>query len=215
MKYCNGCLTDKPLSEFGIRSTKSGDFKPLSRCKICRLEYNKQYQKSDKAKEYSRIWARENREKTREYEKRYWEKNPEKLKEKLARNDKKYRERNPDKVRERAKNWEDRNPDKVKARQKRYRDSHPNKSRDDAIRRRALELGVESVKYTEEDIFAKWGTNCHICGEPIDLDAPRQVGVNGWEMGLHLDHVLAISKGGPDTPANVKPSHGICNLKKN
>lgn len=213
MKQCLKCGELKDLDSFGKRSdTKDGR---RSQCRACRNEVNNKWQRSEKAKESARVWAKENREKAREYEKRYWEKNPEKLKEKLARNDKKYRERHPEKIRLKDKRWRLANPEKRREIERRYRETHPNKSRDDAIRRRALELGVESVKYTEDEIFSKWGTDCHICGKPVDLLAPRQVGVSGWEMGLHLDHVLAISKGGPDTPDNVKPSHGICNLRKN
>lgn len=213
MKQCLKCGELKDLESFGKRNdTKDGR---RSQCRSCRNEVNNKWQQSEKAKESKNSWARENREKTREHEKRYWAKNPEKLKEKQARSDKKYREKYPEKVKKRAKDWAKRNPEKVKERYKRYRETHPNKSRDDAIRRRALELGVESVKYTEDEIFAKWGTDCHICGEPVDLTAPRQVGIQGWEMGLHLEHVLALSKGGADTPDNVRPSHGICNLRKN
>jgi len=33
-------------------------------------------------------------------------------------------------------------------------------------------------------------------------------------MGLHIDHVMPLSKGGPDTLENVRPAHGSCNVKK-
>ena len=68
--------------------------------------------------------------------------------------------------------------------------------------------------YTEKEILEKYGTNCHICSIPIDLSANRKVGSIGWEMGLHLDHVIPLSKGGSDTKNNVRPSHAYCNLKK-
>ena len=48
-----------------------------------------------------------------------------------------------------------------------------------------------------------------------ELGEVRKVGVEGWEQGLHLDHVVALAKGGNDTLTNVKPSHGLCNIKKN
>lgn len=213
MKQCLKCGELKDIESFGKRNdTKDGR---RSQCRVCRNEVNNRWQRSEKAKETKNAWAKNNREKRYEYEKRYWEKNPEKLKEKRARNGKVWRKRHPDKARLKEKKWRLANPEKRREIERRFRESHPNKSRDDAIRRRALELGVESVRYTEDDIFAKWGSDCHICGETVDLKAPRQVGVSGWEKGLHLDHVLAISKGGPDTPDNVKPSHGICNLRKN
>ncbi len=213
MKQCLKCGELKDLDSFGKRNdTKDGR---RSQCRVCRNNVNNKWQRSEKAKESKNAWAKENREKRREYEKRYWSKNPEKLKEKRARGGKVWRDRYPEKARIKDKKWRLANPEKRREIERRFREAHPNKSRDDAIRRRALELGVESVKYTEDEIFAKWGTDCHICGEPVDLEAPRQVGVSGWERGLHLDHVMSISRGGPDTPDNVKPSHGICNLRKN
>lgn len=216
-KTCNKCGEQKPLDGFvKSKNTKSGYG---GRCLPCHNEAGRKWATSDSGKAYgkaySKKWAAENPDKVREYEKRYWDKNPDKLKDKLARNDKKYRERHPEKVRARRKKWEDNNPEKVKAKAKRYRDSHPNKARDDARRRKALLLGVVSEKFTEQDIFDRWGTDCHICGKAVDLDAPRQVGITGWEQGLHLEHVVPLKAGGPDIVENVKPSHGLCNLKKN
>lgn len=68
--------------------------------------------------------------------------------------------------------------------------------------------------YTKNDVLNRWGTNCHICSKPIDLEAPTQCGEPGWKKGLHLDHVIPLSKGGPDTLENVKPAHGGCNIAK-
>ena len=46
------------------------------------------------------------------------------------------------------------------------------------------------------------------------MNAPRQTGLDGWENGLQIDHLIPISKGGPDTLINVRPTHGLCNLRK-
>ena len=63
-------------------------------------------------------------------------------------------------------------------------------------------------------VLEVYGTDCHICKNPIDLDAPRKVGIPGWERALHIDHVHPLSKGGLDTIENVRPSHGKCNVIK-
>lgn len=81
--------------------------------------------------------------------------------------------------------------------------------------RRARRLGNGHEPYTEAQVLDTYGTSCHLCELPIDLDAPRRAGLDGWEQGLHIDHLLAISKGGPDTLENVRPAHGLCNVKKN
>lgn len=71
------------------------------------------------------------------------------------------------------------------------------------------------VPYTEEDVLKLHGSNCHLCNLPIDMNAPRSCNQAGWEFGLHIDHVIQICMGGEDTIYNVKPAHGICNIKKN
>lgn len=72
----------------------------------------------------------------------------------------------------------------------------------------------QSVPYNELQVIATYGIDCNICGLEIDFMAPRKAGIPGWERGLHIDHLLPISKGGPDTLENVRPTHGLCNLQK-
>ena len=81
------------------------------------------------------------------------------------------------------------------------------------LRKERIEA-AEQDGHTEEEVILKWGTNCHICGEPIDMDAPRRVGVPDWEKSLHLDHVIPLVKGGSHTLENVKPAHALCNIVK-
>jgi 5-methylcytosine-specific restriction endonuclease McrA len=68
--------------------------------------------------------------------------------------------------------------------------------------------------YNELQVIAIYGNNCYLCGLSIDFMAPRKCGVKGWEHGLHIDHLVPIAKGGSDTLENVRPAHGLCNLKK-
>jgi 5-methylcytosine-specific restriction endonuclease McrA len=84
-----------------------------------------------------------------------------------------------------------------------------------ATTRRVERLGlVEREKYTIDDVVNRWGTICYLCNEEIDLEAPRHPNSDGWELGLQHDHVIPLHLGGPDTLENVKPTHGVCNLKK-
>jgi 5-methylcytosine-specific restriction endonuclease McrA len=101
------------------------------------------------------------------------------------------------------KNWKEANPEK-------YAEMHRNKSR----KRRAIIRGNGSEPYTEKNIFNLYGTDCHICKQAIDLTAPRRQGIKGWEFGLHIDHIIPVSIGGSDSINNVRPAHGLCNLKK-
>jgi 5-methylcytosine-specific restriction endonuclease McrA len=95
-----------------------------------------------------------------------------------------------------------------------YRKENPEIINGQARRRRARKRANGWELYTEAQVLELHGAMCHICGDSIDLSLSRKIGTEGWEMSLHIDHVIPISKGGPDTLANVKPSHGKCNLKK-
>lgn len=86
--------------------------------------------------------------------------------------------------------------------------------RNNRRKRRARELNIGSEPYTANLILKIYGTDCYICHKPIDLMASRTPGKNGWEFGLHLEHVIPLSRGGSDLIENIRPSHGICNLKK-
>ena len=83
-----------------------------------------------------------------------------------------------------------------------------------ARKRRALKRNSLTHKYTEKQVLDTYGKKCYLCGEAIDMSSPRQVGKTGWEYGFHIEHVIDIALGGPDTLENVRPAHGICNLTK-
>jgi 5-methylcytosine-specific restriction endonuclease McrA len=74
--------------------------------------------------------------------------------------------------------------------------------------------GAIQEPYTYKEVLDTYGHICHLCNTLVDLKAPRQCGTSGWEKGLHIDHVIPLSKGGDDTLQNVRPSHGQCNVIK-
>lgn len=79
---------------------------------------------------------------------------------------------------------------------------------------KAQGFNPEKDHYSANTVLLTYGTDCHLCGGAIDLNAPRSPGMPGWEKSLHIDHVIPLSKGGDDVLANVRPSHGKCNIKK-
>ncbi len=96
-----------------------------------------------------------------------------------------------------------------------YHKENPHKTRERRRRRRALIKSQPSEKYTEKQVLDLYGTCCHICGVEINLKISRIAGKEeGWEMGLHIDHLIPVSNGGPDTLDNVRPTHAVCNLQK-
>jgi hypothetical protein len=140
-----------------------------------------------------------------------------------------YLKNNAQKNRDRVKQWRLDNPEKaqqskqayyIKNRDRinsdwkaKYKES-PQQFAKSRITRRIRQKLVESFPYTWKQVVDHWGSDCHLCGRPIDLKAPRWTAIKGWENGLHLDHVIRIKDGGADTLENVKPAHGICNIRK-
>lgn len=144
-------------------------------------------------------WSKENKEQRLINARAYTERHPGRRKETLA----KYYQANKRELNKRVKASRSRNPG-----------LYAELGRTHANRRRARKLENGFEPYTESQVLELYGTCCHLCGNEIDLNAPRQVGAEGWELGLHIDHLVPISKGGADSLDNVKPSHGKCNLDK-
>jgi len=71
-----------------------------------------------------------------------------------------------------------------------------------------------TMPYNELQVIALYGGDCYLCGLGIDFMAPRKCGIEGWENGLHIDHLIPLAKDGVDTLDNVRPTHGLCNLRK-
>lgn len=121
---------------------------------------------------------------------------------------------NKQKCLESGKRYRAKYPEKSKLRNAKYHAEHPEVLRISKRTRRARIYSAGSEPYTTQQILDLYGTNCHICLNPIDLSAPRHAGDEDWENGLHLDHVIPLSLGGADLIENVKPSHAKCNLSK-
>jgi 5-methylcytosine-specific restriction endonuclease McrA len=125
-----------------------------------------------------------------------------------------YREDNKDLVRLRKSQYYEKNKEVIKVTHREYAKNNRDKHNEAKHRRRARILGNGVQKYTTLQVLETYGTDCHLCNRPVDMSAPRGVGQPGWETGLHIDHVIPVSKGGQDSLANVRPSHGKCNVIK-
>jgi hypothetical protein len=122
--------------------------------------------------------------------------------------------KDPELSRQKSREQYAKNPEKSRSYAKKWRKENPEQRRVQEHTRRARENAVYSEPYTDADVLALYGSDCHLCGLSIDLEAPRMNHYEGWQLGLHIDHVIPISWGGEDTLRNVKPSHGLCNLQK-
>lgn len=66
-----------------------------------------------------------------------------------------------------------------------------------------------SVRYDRGEIFKRDGWVCHLCGLPVKRKARCP-----HPLSPTIDHLIPLSKGGPDMPSNVKCAHFECNWKR-
>jgi len=95
-----------------------------------------------------------------------------------------------------------------------YRQSNKEALAESGRLRRARMYGAGHEVFSESDMLDRWGTDCYLCGEPIDIGAPKRSPFPGWELSLWRDHVISLADGGSDSLDNVRPSHALCNLRK-
>jgi hypothetical protein len=191
-KVCSRCKIEKSLTEYYPRRDRVNQVRP--KCKACDSELAKQHyhNNADKMAEY--------REKTKD-RKAEWSKQYAKT----------------DKAKELRAKTREKNKAKRNAYNKAWREKNKERAAQHWRNRRARLLNAPSDNYTVDDVLRLYGNSCHICNDPIDLAAPRKpmfVNDTAFYFGLHLDHIIPLSKGGNDLLENVRPSHAICNLQK-
>ncbi|MFI8830571.1 HNH endonuclease [Streptomyces afghaniensis] len=109
-----------------------------------------------------------------------------------------YRQANSERLASEARAWRTHNPDHEREYRREYRLRNPDVHRQYNGLRRARIRGVDHEPYTRSEIFAAYGGACAYC------DAPAE----------HLDHVVALSRGGADAAHNLLPACAPCNLSK-
>jgi 5-methylcytosine-specific restriction endonuclease McrA len=138
--------------------------------------------------------------------------------ERLSKQRKQWREDNHEALLEAKRLYREANAVELAEKQKAYAKSNPDivkRLRNQSERRRRARLaGVNTENITDAEMLLRWGTDCYLCGEEIDLEAPRRSGQPGWQRSLWRDHVIPVSRSGHDTLDNVRPTHAICNLRK-
>lgn len=99
----------------------------------------------------------------------------------------KWREANPVRARETARIYRERNRERVNAAKRRYRE---------------LKAVAFVAVVRRQEIFARDAGRCGVCGQAVDVER------------FELDHIVPISAGGTDEPANVQLAHPRCNKIK-
>ena len=224
-KTCTKCGELKTLTDYSKRSA-SADGLALY-CRVCNnataVKYRAENREATLAKRSK--YYQDNREleilRSKEYRAKHQEeatlsqkKYREKNKEATSAYKKEYNKKNKEAINAYRRSYHAENREALNARERKYRKDNPRIGSAIKNRRRARKLNNGVEVYTIQEVLETYGTDCHICHWPVDMSAPRRTGYPGWETGLHIDHVIPISKGGEDTLANVRPSHAYCNNSK-
>lgn len=192
-RSCSTCKQSKPFSAFN--KDKSRKHGISYRCKQCHAVMNQKYYDKDKFAAYANA---------------YYHRNKEAINKKARAK----RAADPEASRTYKKDYYQKNKERINRLSNKWRKDHPEVARLAKRRRRAAKQNNGHKRYTTEQVIEKYGLTCYLCNKAIDLDAPRWTAMPGWEKGLHIDHVVRIADGGEDSLENVRPTHGLCNLKK-
>lgn len=109
-------------------------------------------------------------------------------------------EENKQKNRDRVGRWQKQNKQKVKARNRRYYEKHKDVYQAQFHRRRARRLSAQGCCSVEQmrGRIEMFGARCWICHQPYQA----------------MDHVIALTRGGTNWPANMRPICKSCNSRK-
>lgn len=124
-----------------------------------------------------------------------------------------YREANRERDKATARAWHAANKEYREATIRAWREANPERWRaiQRANRTKRYRLLADAVQepYTRAEVFERDGWVCQLCGEPVDreLRAPDPGSAS-------IDHIVPLSLGGDDTPANVQLAHFSCNSGK-
>lgn len=197
LKRCSTCHEYKTLNNFNKDKSRKDGFS--WRCKQCHAVMNKKYNQTPEAKAKNRLKSIER-----------YHANKDEINAK-ARAD---RASNLEGKRLYARNWRASRRNIVNENQKLWRLNNPDKVKESTRKNKNRRRGAKVENYSTQDALDIYGSDCYLCGKAIDLNAPRWTAIEGWEYGLHLDHVIRISEGGKDCLENVRPSHALCNLQR-
>ncbi len=91
-----------------------------------------------------------------------------------------------------------------------YKKSHRDGCNVNNRKYKAIKRGNRHEPYRDTYIFERDGWICQICGRKINkrLKYPNP-------LSKSIDHIVPLSKGGDDSPANVQATHLRCNVGKN
>ena len=217
IKFCIKCQCEtdrnsagacKPCSNANVKAWREKNAEKN------RLNARNWYEKNQElGKDNAKKWQAANPERTKSINKAYRERNPEIL---LARA-KKWQAENPERFKAYRKKWQKENPhktaysaksyfanaEKIKKQVKAWQAANPEKCRITAQNKRARkrENGGKLSQGLAGRLFKLQRGKCACCGLPLGSN-------------YHLDHIMPLALGGPNTDDNIQLLRQRCNNQK-
>ncbi len=213
----------------GYKRHRQVDEEPCEACLLTKREAARRWREEnpERAKANNRRWRAENPERARSIDRRWGAANAEKVndknrrwyeanREKARASNRRWREDNLDQARANSRRWNAENPERVKDKSRRWREENPGKQAAAArrwakanlgrvaqteARRRARKRNALTIAFTQDELDARmsmFGLRCWMCRGPFE----------------HVDHVIALARGGPHVLSNLRPACQSCNTAK-
>jgi hypothetical protein len=201
-KWCSGCKSLLPLTDFYQVKSGPRTGKPDSQCKGCR----KKRKQTERYKESQRDYQKKDNVKARRsVTNKVWRKSsPERIaKEKAERTE--YRKREYVKVKNKQRHTEYRsdpqNQEKARGRTIQWRKANPEKERHHALLKHYRKKNAEGAHTLEQwkTLLAFFDGKCPCCGK---------------KRVLTRDHIIPLNKGGTNWITNIQPLCRSCNASK-
>jgi 5-methylcytosine-specific restriction endonuclease McrA len=188
-RTCTMCSLQKSLDSYYIIKSGRREGKHYSICKSCWTQKGKKWQENNREKSlaYTKKWRSANIEQARENSRRHSQENRATYSERH----KAWRLENPERHRELFTQWVAANPERYKA---------ALKARGQRYRARKLAAAGEFTSQQIKDLHALQRGKCPVCKGDLGK--------------FHIDHVIALSRGGSNDIGNIQLLCKPCNLKK-
>lgn len=146
--------------------------------------------------EYYRAYYEANKGKIAERDRAYREAN----REAIAEQNRAYYKANREKIAEQKRSYREANREAINEYQRAYHAANPHVGWANGYHQRAIAYGFEPIveEFTKADVMARYGAACFYCGGALE----------------RLDHAVPVSRGGPHTLENARPSCAGCDSSK-
>lgn len=203
MKICSKCNDEKPHEEFIRHNSCADGLRP--ECRSCTANYRREYRKlnAEKLKIKDDAYRAANSERCRAVSYAWKLANPERAKELVNA----WRSKNHEKVKSYSSSWRNSNKEKANAATAAWRKINTEKVTIHARNRRSRKNSAEG-KHTAKDVLAIFTAQRGLCA-----NCETKLFKSGKQK-YHVDHIMPLSIGGSNWPANLQCLCPACNLSK-